>query len=464
MCSSVGSHDHSKALYDRSQEEIVSIAQGVRGELRKIHDTSAHCAESFLRQFAHHWTNHKVLVKWIQQLFRHLDNGYVANTSRATLTSVGLRAFYDHVFVPLKSEICEALFCAIDRHRDGQDVDLGLIRCCVDVFPTMVVASKVSNLGSIQVATNTEMEVGIYLHEFECKFLRRASDYYAKNSKDWLELVPASNYLYKVETIIQHETDLAHKVLHASTRDKLLKVCQRELLERHADAIVNHASGMQFLLAHDHPEDLRRMYLLLNSSPNGASAMTCSFHQFVLARGDTILKERADRVLRLKAEGKSASADDPGMVEQLLSLRSRLSSMITTFFAGDSQFERALESALQDIANKDVNKETTNIEIFVMYTDRILSGRIKMPDESMEHILNELLHLFLLISDKDLYAERYREQLAKRLLAKRYVSLHAERAMIVKLKTQQGAPFTTKLEGMINDFTIGAVAIVSERM
>ena len=28
--------------------------------------------------------------------------------------------------------------------------------------------------------------------------------------------------------------------------------------------------------------------------------------------------------------------------------------------------------------------------------------------------------------------------------------------MIVKMKTQQGAPFTTKLEGMVNDFTVGS--------
>mmetsp|Transcript_22014 Transcript_22014/g.70904 ORF Transcript_22014/g.70904 Transcript_22014/m.70904 type:complete len:782 (-) Transcript_22014:454-2799(-) len=455
MCSSVGNRDHSKALYDRSQQELISISQSVLGELKQIHDTSTHCAETFLRHFAHHWANHKILVKWIQQLFRHLDNGYVANTSRATLTSVGLRAFYDHVFIPLKFELSEAIFFAIDCHRDGKDVDLGLIRSCVDVFPIMVLASRVSNLASIQAATNTQMEVSLYLHEFESKFLRRASDYYAQNSKQWLELASASNYLYKVETIIRQEAELSHQILHASTRDKLLKVCQRELLERHADAIVNQGTGMHFLLEHDHPEDLQRMYLLLHSSPNGAAAMTCNFHHFALGRAKAILKERAERVLRLKAEGKVASADDPVMVEQLLALRTRLTSMIATFFAGDSQFERALDSALQDVANNDISKETTNIEIFVMYTDRILSGKIKLPDESMEHTLNELLHLFLLIADKDLYAERYREQLAKRLLAKRYVSLHTERAMIVKLKTQQGAPFTTKLEGMINDFTIG---------
>jgi len=46
--------------------------------------------------------------------------------------------------------------------------------------------------------------------------------------------------------------------------------------------------------------------------------------------------------------------------------------------------------------------------------------------------------------------------LAKRLLSKKYTSIHAEKSMIVKMKTQQGAPFTTKLEGMVNDFTVGS--------
>jgi cullin 1 len=76
-------------------------------------------------------------------------------------------------------------------------------------------------------------------------------------------------------------------------------------------------------------------------------------------------------------------------------------------------------------------------------------------EEDLEKVLDELLDLFLFISDKDLYSELYREQLAKRLLSQKCLSLHAEKSMIVKMKTQQGAPFTTKLEGMINDFTVG---------
>lgn len=59
-----------------------------------------------------------------------------------------------------------------------------------------------------------------------------------------------------------------------------------------------------------------------------------------------------------------------------------------------------------------------------MHTDRVLSGRVKLCEEELEQTLDELLQLFLFISDKDLYAELYREQLARKAepLGKRGVS------------------------------------------
>jgi hypothetical protein len=57
-------------------------------------------------------------------------------------------------------------------------------------------------------------------------------------------------------------------------------------------------------------------------------------------------------------------------------------------------------------------------------------------------------------SDKDLFAELYRNALSRRLLNKKSVSNDSERGFISKLKAQCGGPYTAKLEGMLNDFLL----------
>ena len=59
--------------------------------------------------------------------------------------------------------------------------------------------------------------------------------------------------------------------------------------------------------------------------------------------------------------------------------------------------------------------------------------------------------LFRYLQEKDIFEKYYKQHLAKRLLSGKVVSDDAERAMLVKLKTECGYQFTSKLESMFND-------------
>jgi|TARA_B110000971_G_C19896010_1_gene447692 cullin 1 len=61
------------------------------------------------------------------------------------------------------------------------------------------------------------------------------------------------------------------------------------------------------------------------------------------------------------------------------------------------------------------------------------------------------VRIFTYLSDKDLFKEIYKNQLAKRLLNAKSASDDAEKSMISKLKMQCGATFTQHMEGMMND-------------
>ncbi|CAN0404420.1 unnamed protein product, partial [Hapterophycus canaliculatus] len=79
--------------------------------------------------------------------------------------------------------------------------------------------------------------------------------------------------------------------------------------------------------------------------------------------------------------------------------------------------------------------------------------RLSLPQ--VEEYLAKVVQLFSYLTDKDLFAEIYRNQLARRLLNSRSASDDMERLMIGKLKLKCGSQFTSKMEGMMNDLAIG---------
>ncbi|EGB04208.1 hypothetical protein AURANDRAFT_55274 [Aureococcus anophagefferens] len=454
MCSNAGTCDHSKALYDRTKSEIENVLQNhVVPELKKNLTDGGHM---ILSRFSHHWENHKVFVKWMQQLFRHLDNGYVANSSISTITSVGLKLFFDIVFDRFKGEICDSLINAIDKERDGADIDPQLLRSCVEVFPVMGLCSKCTDLKTVQSVLNTQPDLTVYEADFETLLLERTSDYYARKSIDWLGAKSTPSYLRKAEAALDSERERVSRYLHMSSQQKLLGTCERELLQKHKEVLIEREqSGLIALLAEDRAEDLKRMFDLFRRISDGLTPMATTTKKFVQIQGGKLLQQRRDLVQALKSEGKKVTADDPSMINCLLALHAKMSTLVFDLFDGENQFQRALKEAFQDVINTDATPDISNVEMLVMHTDRVLSGKVRLAEEEVESCLEQIIQLFQFLSDKDLYAELYREQLAKRLLSRRSTAIHTEKSMIVKMKTQQGAPFTTKLEGMVNDFTLG---------
>lgn len=455
MCSNAGQHDHSKALYDRTKSEMERVLQQyVVPELKK--DKLADGGLMILRKFSHHWENHKVFVKWMQQLFRHLDNGYIANSSISTITSVGLKLFYDVVFFQFKGDVRDSLLNVIDNERDGIHIDPDLLRSCVEVFPVMGLCSKCSNLKTVQSVLNEQPDLSIYESEFEALLLDRTSEYYARKSRVWLETKSTPEYLHETQRALASEQKRVSQYLHPSSQHKLLRFCEEELLQKCKGMLINNEqSGLRTLLADSKVDDLRRMFELFRHVSHGLASMALTTKKFVQNEGNKLLQERRELVNALKAQGRKSNTDDPDMIDQLLDLHNKVSKLVIDLFDGENQFHRSVKEAFQDVMNADTTSDVSNVELLVTHADQILSGKRRLSDEELEMALDHATQLFQFLSDKDLYIELYRERLAKRLLSKKYASIHSEKSMIVRMKTQQGAPFTTKLEGMVNDFSVG---------
>lgn len=81
---------------------------------------------------------------------------------------------------------------------------------------------------------------------------------------------------------------------------------------------------------------------------------------------------------------------------------------------------------------------------------------MKLTDAELDAQLTRCIEVFSNLIDKDMFADSHRALLAKRLLNKRSVSTDAEKSVVGMMKMQCGAQFTSKLEGMLNDFNLAA--------
>ena len=66
-------------------------------------------------------------------------------------------------------------------------------------------------------------------------------------------------------------------------------------------------------------------------------------------------------------------------------------------------------------------------------------------------MLDKVMTIFRFLQEKDVFEKYYKQHLSKRLLSSRSFSDQAEGSLLVKLKTECGYQFTSKLESMFND-------------
>lgn len=82
------------------------------------------------------------------------------------------------------------------------------------------------------------------------------------------------------------------------------------------------------------------------------------------------------------------------------------------------------------------------------------ASSIGISDENLIKIIEEVLVLFKIVRAKDIFEEFYQRGLCRRLLLKKSASYDSEKMMILKLKTECGDAFTTKVENMLKDLSV----------
>ncbi|CAN8062964.1 unnamed protein product [Agarophyton chilense] len=455
MCIQKTPRSYAKDLYQRVQGTLKAYLRS--SCLPAIQRTTGE--ESMLRELRRRWSNHKLMVKWVTRTFSYIDRYYVKRNEEPSLEHAGYMCFRVEVFENIVASARKAALNIVQRERDGDNVDRSLLRGVLDIFVEM-------GMGKLDV----------YTAEWEAPFLEETADFYRRTSAKWAEEDSFPDFMRKADINIIEELERATQYLNGQTQERLLRVYEEEVLIVHQKKMLSKDnSGLVALLENNKKDDLMRLYRLYSRVPQGLVPVGQILKNHIQKEGMELVREQRSFIENAKTEstqkgmrdepqtpttpsrsGPSSSADKPEYIQRLIALHDRYTELVTNCFSRHTVFTKAMKEAFERFVNEQVGDSST-AQLFANYCDSLLNsgGRgAKMAEADVEMQLEKLVKLFTYLTEKDVFQEFCRKQLAKRLLLDRSHSDDAERHLISKLKQSCGAHFTSKLEGMITDINV----------
>ncbi|KAG6426281.1 hypothetical protein SASPL_110502 [Salvia splendens] len=390
-------------LHLQSMSESIEAAQGA----------------SFLDELNAKWNDHNKALQMIRDILMYMDRTFIPSTHKTPVHELGLNLWRDHVIhnSNIQSRLLNTILELIHRERTGEVINRGLMRNIIKML----------------------MDLGpsVYQEDFEKSFLQVSADFYRAESQEYIECCDCADYLKKAERRLNEEIDRVSHYLDTKTETKITNVVEKEMIANHKLRLIHmENSGLVKMLLDDKFEDLARMYNLFHRVSIGLSTIRDVMTSHIRDTGKQLVTDP------------EKSKNPVEFVETLLEKRDKYDKIISSAFSNDKTFQNALSSSFEYFINLNP-RSPEYISLFV--DDKLRKGLKGVKDDDVELILDKVMILFRYLQEKDVFEKYYKQHLAKRLLSGKTVSDDAERSLIVKLKTECGYQFTSKLEGMFTD-------------
>ncbi|XP_076901000.1 cullin-3A-like [Bidens hawaiensis] len=373
----------------------------------------------FLEELNRRWMEHNKALQMIRDILMYMDRTYIPSTHKTPVHKLGLNLWRDNIIhsVNIQTRLQDTLLETVQKERKGEVINRGLMRNIVKML----------------------MDLGpfVYQKNFEHPFLDLSANFYRGESQQFIECCDCGEYLKKAEKRLNEEIDRVTHYLDAESEVKITNVVEKEMIESQMNRLVHmENSGLVNMIVDDKYDDLARIYNLFRRVPNGLTLIRDVMTSHIRETGKQLVID-PERV-----------KDPVEFVQRLLEEKDKHDKIINLAFNNDKTFQNALNSAFEYFINLNA-RSPEFISLFV--DDKLRKGLKCVSEEDIEVALDKVMMLFRYQQEKDVFEKYYKQHLAKRLLSGKSVSEDAERSLILKLKTECGYQFTSKLEGMFTD-------------
>ncbi|CEI94595.1 hypothetical protein RMCBS344292_08804 [Rhizopus microsporus] len=426
-------------------EVYTKLCEYLQKHLEKIRQESEqYMDESLLQFYTRQWTRYTAAARVVNNIFMYLNRYWVKReidedrkSDIYDVFSLTLYSWKKYMFEYVHYNVISAVLKLIEKQRNGEIIETGLIKNVIDSFVSLGLDHNDSSKSNLDV----------YRNYFEKQFLEATEVYYKTESEKFITENSIPDYMKKAEVRLNEEENRVQMYLHPSTHKTLIPICETVLVKNQEETIWE---GFQGLLDADKQEDLHRMYALLARIPDGLNPLRSSFEAHVKKAGLSAI----ERIAQNESEG----FDPKSYVDTLLEVHKKYNDLTQTAFCGEAGFVAALDKACGEFVNRNkVCKGASNKspELLARFCDQLLKKSAKNPEEEeLEDVLNNVMTVFKYVEDKDVFQKFYSKMLAKRLVNGTSASDDSEGSMISKLKEACGFEYTSKLQRMLTDMSL----------
>lgn len=407
-------------LYKFGEKLYTGLVTTMTSHLKEISQSIESAqGEIFLEELNRKWVDHNKALQMIRDILMYMDRTFIPSNHKTPVHELGLNLWRDVVIHSSKTQarLLDTLLELVLRERNGEVINRGLMRNIIKML--------------------MDLGLPVYQQDFEKHFLDVSANFYCRESQKFIESCDCGDYLKKAERRLNEEMERVSHYLDPRSESKITNVVEKEMIESHMHTLVHmENSGLVSMLVDDKYEDLQRMYNLFRRVSDGLTIVKDVMTSFVRDTGKQLIMDPE----RLR--------DPVDFVQRLLDLKDKYDRVITMSFNNDKTFQNALNSSFEYFINLNA-RSPEFISLFV--DDKLRRGLKGVGEEDVEIVLDKVMMLFRYLQEKDVFEKYYKQHLAKRLLSGKTISDDAERSLIVKLKTECGYQFTSKLEGMFTD-------------
>ncbi|KAK9765979.1 ubiquitin ligase (cullin) of SCF [Basidiobolus ranarum] len=399
--------------------------------------------ESLLQYYSKQWSRYTIASSVVHHLFSYLNRHWVRREREEgrknvyDVNTLALVSWRDYLFTHVQNNITVAVLKLIERQRNGETIEIGLIKNVVESYVSL----------GLDDSDSSKTTLDVYVKYFESPFLSATEMYYKNESEKFVSENSVTDYMKKAEARLQEEDSRVQLYLHPSTHKPLITTCENVLVSKHMEIMWEE---FQNLLDNDKQADLFRMYTLLSRVPEGLNPLRTKFEAHVKKAGLSTIERIADQG--------GETMEPKTYVDSLLEVHIKYNDLVTNAFRGEAGFVASLDKACREFVNRNkVCKASTSKspELVARYCDSLLRKSAKNPEEAdLEDLLNNIMTVFKYVEDKDVFQKFYSKMLAKRLVNGTSASDDAEASMISKLKEACGYEYTSKLQRMFTDMGV----------
>ncbi|XP_011090310.1 cullin-1-like [Sesamum indicum] len=176
--------------------------------------------EQLLQELLRRWKIHKTMTYWMSRFFHYLDRYYTVRRKLPSLVTTANLAFYHLVYGEMNDQVRDAVLSLIDREREGEEIDKGIVREAIDIY--------------VEIADGSRK---YYVQDFEEAMMKATTAFYSRKALDWITNQTYQDYMLKVEECLNQEKGRVSDYLKFRSKYNVVEIVQHELLVVHASKL-----------------------------------------------------------------------------------------------------------------------------------------------------------------------------------------------------------------------------------